>query len=413
LKDLLDEAKANNEPPSNFGLHDQRNSFLWVKRFISGFGGNPFHVTAFGESAGSGSIALQMCSDVPLFNRAMLQSATTATGPPVELKYKEAEYEALLRYCGIGLDDPKRLQRLREVPVSKLIEAIDGIFIPLFNSLRHESFFPRGYPTWWTEDELIGNCEWVDEVVIGDAFYEGWLLADALKHIPLDGFIQLSNTTLGIENAKKILSAYDITPEMDSNLFWTKLNFLIGDVAFSDPTHKLANSLATQKGPNRKKVYRYHLTVRNPFPGSSYYQIPGHHFVDMLFLFGTLKFRYPLQNQRDLSDEFGKRWLNFGNGLEPWEEYKLDGTEDEGKIMIIGGSEGWSLKSRKQDERESKVVEEGERRYKGWEAIADVMRKLAEVDSGFVKENARLAWGPDGGIYRLLGVQGPYGVVRP
>jgi hypothetical protein len=25
LKDLLDEAKANNEPPSNFGLHDQRN----------------------------------------------------------------------------------------------------------------------------------------------------------------------------------------------------------------------------------------------------------------------------------------------------------------------------------------------------------------------------------------------------
>ena len=92
---------------------------------------------------------------------------------------------------------------------------------------------------------------------------------------------------------------------------------------------------------------------------------------------------------------------------------RIDGTEDEGKIMIIGGSEGWSLKSRKQDERESKVVEEGERRYKGWEAIADVMRKLAEVDSGFVKENARLAWGPDGGIYRLLGVQGPYGVVRP
>jgi carboxylesterase type B len=73
-------------------------------------------VTAFGESAGSVSIAFHMCSDVPLFNRAVLMSGTPTTGPPLELKYKEAEYRALLRYRGIDEDDPERLSKLREVP---------------------------------------------------------------------------------------------------------------------------------------------------------------------------------------------------------------------------------------------------------------------------------------------------------
>jgi hypothetical protein len=113
-----------------------------------------------------------MCSSVPLFNRAILMSGTVATGPPVELKYKEAEYLALLKYCGIDENDRDRLRKLGHMPVDKLIEAVNGVGIPLFNSLRDEGFFSRGFPTYFTQDELIGGCEWVDEIVIVDGFSE-------------------------------------------------------------------------------------------------------------------------------------------------------------------------------------------------------------------------------------------------
>jgi carboxylesterase type B len=113
-----------------------------------------------------------MCSDVPLFNRAVLMSGTPATGPPLELKYKEAEYRALLKFCGIDEDDPERLKKLREVPVGKLVAAARGTGIPVPHGFRDEKLWPRGFPTYFTENELIDGCEWVDEIIIGDGFFE-------------------------------------------------------------------------------------------------------------------------------------------------------------------------------------------------------------------------------------------------
>ena len=171
-QDLLDEAKALGEAPGNFGLRDQRNAFLWTKKFIGGFGGDEEKITAFGESAGSGSIALHMCSDVPLFNRAVLMSGVPSTLPPLSLEYKEAEYRALLRFCGIDKNIPDRLAKLREVPVEKIVEASTGVGVLLHRGFRDVNFWPNGFPTYWSEDELIAGCPWVDEVVIGDCFYE-------------------------------------------------------------------------------------------------------------------------------------------------------------------------------------------------------------------------------------------------
>lgn len=34
--------------PGNWGIIDQRNAFLWIKKNISAFGGDPNNVTAFG-----------------------------------------------------------------------------------------------------------------------------------------------------------------------------------------------------------------------------------------------------------------------------------------------------------------------------------------------------------------------------
>ena len=106
----------------------------------------------------------------------------------------------------------------------------------------------------------------------------------------------------------------------------------------------------------------------------------------------------------------GKAWLRFGVGEGPWEEF----TSTAEMIMVFNGVDGCSLRSREDDERISAAAEEGERRYRGWEAIAEVFKELTKDEKGIVgAEETRLSWGPDGGLFRLMGLKGPYGVVIP
>ncbi|KAK3096170.1 hypothetical protein FSP39_024002 [Pinctada imbricata] len=65
------------EAPGNCGLFDQLMAMDWVQTNIHSFGGSPYNVTLFGESAGAASIGLHLVSPLSRlkFNRAILQSA--------------------------------------------------------------------------------------------------------------------------------------------------------------------------------------------------------------------------------------------------------------------------------------------------------------------------------------------------
>ncbi|OCK76786.1 alpha/beta-hydrolase [Lepidopterella palustris CBS 459.81] len=71
-------ATVENEGIANAGLHDQYAAFEWVNKYISLVGGDPENVSAWGESAGAGSIYWLLTREGgtkdPLFHRAIVQS---------------------------------------------------------------------------------------------------------------------------------------------------------------------------------------------------------------------------------------------------------------------------------------------------------------------------------------------------
>lgn len=83
----------------------------------------------------------------------------------------------------------------------------------------------------------------------------------------------------------------------------------------------------------------------------------------------TLHDRYPSDKHRAISTEFARRWMTFANGLPPWEEYE---PRDQ-IIAVVDYSNGWSTKTRRDDEKQSSHSEEGLRRYEAWEAIHSIL----------------------------------------
>ncbi|WP_457637602.1 carboxylesterase/lipase family protein [Oceanithermus sp.] len=103
----------------NYGLLDQLAAFRWVRQQVSGFGGNPANVTAFGESAGSMSLCSLLASPLAegAFDRAILESGGCNYVLGKEEAYARAREMA--GEVGCALDD---LDCWRRAPLEKLVD---------------------------------------------------------------------------------------------------------------------------------------------------------------------------------------------------------------------------------------------------------------------------------------------------
>jgi acetyl esterase/lipase len=168
---------------ANVALHDQRNALLWIQRFIGGFGGNKSDVTLFGESGGSISICSQMLFPKPetgaLFRRVILMSGLL--GPmmvPRSREYTNKVYEGFLERMGVEERGTEGLERLREMDVQRLVDATrefandGGLFRPVLDAEWFGMEEEEASVVWDRMPELVGRCEWVEEIVLGTTSFE-------------------------------------------------------------------------------------------------------------------------------------------------------------------------------------------------------------------------------------------------
>jgi para-nitrobenzyl esterase len=107
----------------------------WVRDNIAAFGGDPRHVTLFGQSGGAGKIATLMAMPAArgLFHRASLQSGAQYVAIPKA--QAQARTEKVVANLGLG---PDRIDELHRLPAERLLQASVGAriaFSPVIDGL--------------------------------------------------------------------------------------------------------------------------------------------------------------------------------------------------------------------------------------------------------------------------------------
>jgi para-nitrobenzyl esterase len=121
----------------NAGLHDQLAALTWVRDHAAALGGDPSTATAFGESAGAGSILHLLASTVePDLARAVAQS-----GEPRTLTREEAARVADRLAAALAVDRADAAT-LRAVPTPALLAAQDQVTPELFGETGVMPFAP-------------------------------------------------------------------------------------------------------------------------------------------------------------------------------------------------------------------------------------------------------------------------------
>ncbi|KAF9459592.1 Alpha/Beta hydrolase protein [Collybia nuda] len=225
-------------PVLNACLLDQNFALRWVQKHISKFGGDPEHVTIWGQSSGAGSVIQHIAS-----TRAAITSSTFL---PSQYKYNDPIPEVcrteplfVQTNCSLAHDS---LDCLREVDVNALeninnIVAGSGFFGTFLFAPVVDGTFITQRPLKALEEKRVNGVDRISEIILSVTnTFEGALFVDpsTSSRTQIPTYIAQLFPTLGSSDIKKASTYYEnIGSPTDQAIA------IMGEAIFICPTYSL------------------------------------------------------------------------------------------------------------------------------------------------------------------------------
>ncbi|KAH0421745.1 hypothetical protein CcaCcLH18_13252 [Colletotrichum camelliae] len=306
---------------SNQGHHDQRVALQYVKRYISGFGGDPNKITVIGESAGGISTSRLLYSNDDAPSQMVVLSGSPPSLPPMELSAAEEAYRGALKSLGAeDLTPSQRVEALSRLSPEALLEKLDKNlqflpvldadtvpFVPTFKAVEAKTSISENTPC---KAIMVGYLP-------DDASIFG--LAGLLQRKPGIGasFKKSIESSFSDhpDKATKLLQAYGISEDTnDEDAFKGVIRFA-SDIGFQAPARSWAASFPGDS-------YLFELAEANPWEGP--FKGYATHVLDVAFLFQN--YREHLDGKQQASAEaFAADIITFAHGKAPWKKHRDEG----------------------------------------------------------------------------------------
>ena len=319
----------------NYGLLDQIDGLRWVKRNIAAFGGDPNHVTIFGESAGGMSVLCLLAAPEAkgLFHGAISQSPAWMNMAQLRETFpgeETAEQTGQRLLAGSGVPASADARQMRQLDVKALVQAAPaepgpGAPLRLKPLTRWIGPIVDGHVLTDNPNTLFAaGRQHAVPVIIGNTREEMSLLALGTK-FPADEAAYLKQLKDDFGNlAGPVAKMY---PAPDGKELKPAIIQLASDLSFVSETRHIARAHAAAG----QKTFRYQFSrgSKRGFLQS----LGAHHGCELAFLFQRPAARDD-DGEMGISRTIGRYWINFaaagdpnGQGLPAWPAYRLDSEE--------------------------------------------------------------------------------------
>ncbi|KAL8833424.1 MAG: hypothetical protein Q9176_007991 [Flavoplaca citrina] len=328
-------------PPNN-GLHDQLRAFEWIKKYISGFGGDPNNITTIGQSAGAESLCLHNISGqkTALYKRSITFSGTPVTMPAKTPREHEDNFRIQAKKLGLDAAEERSSTDIANEMIHNIsvdaIRKLNFVGAPCTSS----EILPYERPTMkLSRSGPKTTVPWLESQIVSAAGYDGSISWIMMKKNPkrkdhANSFRKIAEEVLGQHLANRLCDLYgiaarhgNVSEEADDEDL-TRICQLESDVGFVCAAEAVATGFSKRTDRKTKTFYQL-FDLPNPFQGYLPPERYTTHSWDIVALLGAYEERLSEEYLGAIKDWRSRIIEYCVSGQEPWMDYK------DGKGMYV------------------------------------------------------------------------------